>query len=85
MRTEYEILKDFEALNYKINEYSPEDVIWLDKETRNYVIRIETDKFNLSYCKFEINKQSRLEYPVVITKEEHILLHELFELWGWVK
>lgn len=84
MRIEKSILKDFELLGYKRNEDSPEGLIWLDKETRNYVLRIEIDKFNLSYCKFEINKKSRLEYPLVITMEEHKLLHELFELWGWL-
>lgn len=84
MRIEERILKDFELLGYKRNEDNPDGLIWLDKETRNYILRIEINKFMFSYCKFEVSKKSWLEYPIVVKMSEHKLLHELFELWGWL-
>lgn len=79
-----EILKDFEKLGYKINENSPVNFIWLEKERTNYIIRITINKLFQSYCKHEISKRDCIDLPFNITVNEHKLLNELFKIWGWL-
>ena len=78
---EQEILKDFEALGYSIeNSYNHSFV--------------EMSKYNEEYCIYEfiiINKgEQNYEKYVMggdvtpITMQEHQLLTELFEVWQWI-
>ena len=71
MRTEKEILKDFEKLGYEVKESS--DGLCLFK-IGGYVI--------------DIRKYGKKYYAIMGTvymyMQEHKLLHELFECWGWL-
>ena len=71
MRTEQEVLKDFEKLGYDVHIKSctirfksldDEETFYIDKTSRTY----ET---NTSHY---------------IGVDEHKLIHELFEIWGWL-
>lgn len=84
MRTEKEILKDFEQLGYKINEDYSAYMIRLEKENKDYVLRIDIDKSSLGYCKYEITKSDCSERTIYVRFWEHKLIHELFECWGWL-
>lgn len=84
MRTEQEILKDFEKLGYKRNENDHEYIIRLEKENEKYVLRLEINKVVLGYCKYEIRKEDCFEKTINIKMSEHKLLHELFTIWGWL-
>ena len=70
IRTEKEILKDFEKLGYFIVENSN---AFLKLELNDFEIKIE--KYAKKYC------ASDWEY---IDIQEHKLLHELFICWGWL-
>ena len=83
-RTEEEILKDFEKLDYKRNENNSAYMIRFERETENYVSRIEINKVTFGYCKYEIRKKDCFEKTINIRTWEHKLLHELFELWEWL-
>ena len=80
-RTEQEILKDFEALGYSIeNSYNHPFV--------------EMSKYNEEYCVYEFIAIDKSEHNygkyvrggdvMPITMQEHKLLNELFTLWGWL-
>lgn len=77
MRTEIEILRDFEEFGYKI--YRGENEIFIYE----LYIEIEID-FELK----EYQKQRAIGVgkwvSCCLTLKEHKLLHELFELWGWL-
>lgn len=82
MRTEEEILKDFEKIGYKKNEdKSEERFIILDKEEENFILRIRINGF-IGYCKYEITKLDCTERTIYIRTHEHELIHELFERWS---
>ena len=77
MRTEEQVLKDFDVqLNYVVDysynhkivlrKYNTLDTIQIYKETKTY------EKQNVGY------------QPIPITLEEHKLLNELFQIWGWL-
>lgn len=85
MRTEEEVLKDFEKLGYKINKNYSNYFIWLDIEDEKDILRIDIEKIPFSYCKFDIRKKDCHERPIIINMHEHKLLHELFEIWGWLE
>lgn len=76
MRTEEEVLKDFEKLGYDIIYYR-QHYIKLDNNN-NYIIRIS--KCSKTYKSYE--GDSKLALPIEI--EEHKLLNELFSIWGWL-
>ena len=71
MRTEKEILKDFKKLGYEVKESS--DGLCLLK---------------IGGYKIDIRKNVRKYYAIMGTGymciQEHKLLHELFECWGWL-
>ena len=72
MRTEKEVLKDFMHLGYSI--YSNKEKVifkWYDVEEAFYI-----DK---SKQVFETTND------YFIDMNEYKLLHELFEIWGWLK
>ena len=75
MRTEEEVLKDFEKLGYKIKINNG------NKLKLGEITEIEIDKFWRIYRKdfCYINRSSRS-----VNLEEHKLLNELFSIWGWL-
>lgn len=75
-RTEQEILKDFEALGYVVARNDWEKLV-LNKFDE--VIKI--DKIDKWYKKFLAYSGGISE---IITMQEHKLLNELFEVWGWL-
>lgn len=77
MRTEQDVLNDFEKLGYEDKSINPElAIILLNK---NVVIAI--NKRNKKY-----SKHKRGEYEADnFTIQEHKLLNELFQIWGWLE
>lgn len=75
-RTEQEILKDFEALGYVVARNDWEKLV-LNKFDK--IIKI--DKIDKWYKKFLAYSGGISE---IITMQEHKLLNELFEVWGWL-
>lgn len=76
MRTEQEILKDFEELGYEITRKN--NIIYLTKE--DIALKIECDLKR--YGKYD---DWLYEIPYIeITMQEHKLLNELFTIWGWL-
>lgn len=70
-RTEEEILKDFEKLGYVIVR---NDDDWLELEIVGTDVSIMSSKLDKSY--------DFAGEP--LTMQEHKLLNELFECWGWI-
>lgn len=75
MRTEEEVLKDFEKLGYDII-YNGQHYIKLNNN--GYMMRIS--KMTKKYKCYD--EYSKLAIPIEI--EEHKLLTELFSIWGWL-
>ena len=69
MRTEEQILQDFEELGYSVMF---QNYIWLELE-RNDDEYIRMFKCDETYTS-----------SVVLGMQEHKLLTELFNLWGWL-
>ena len=76
MRTEQDVLNDFEKLGYVIIRND------------NSILKMENDKYiriqvNKGECYMNYDKYSpHLSMP--ITMQEHNLLNELFQIWGWI-
>lgn len=81
MRTEQEILKDFEDLGYKRNKNTAECMLRLEKENEKRVLRIDINRMFLGYCKYEITKRDCSEQVIYINMWEHKLITEYFESW----
>jgi hypothetical protein len=77
-RTEQEILKDFELLGYEV--VCNTNYIRFTNYDKGIEIRIKFD--TKTYCKFD---RDLCGFPYEdITMQEHKLLNELFEVWGWL-
>lgn len=75
MRTEKEVLKDFEELGYKVIE--KEWFLELINNDSNATIDVDfEDK--------EYWKENSHCYSMRFTMQEHKLLNELFTIWGWL-
>lgn len=74
MRTEQEVLKDFEDLGYSIAAKT-EGFLEL---TDNYNI------INIDFEDKEYWKENICCYSLRFTMQEHKLLNELFTIWNWV-
>lgn len=75
LRTEEEVLKDFERLGYNVVANGD----WYIKLNYNGdMIRIS--KYSKAYKCYD--EDSKLALPIEI--EEHKLLTELFSIWGWL-
>ena len=75
MRTEEEVLKDFEKLGYKIKENTNIELVL---GTKFFFIKFkELSKVYHTY--FEDSKLHS-----TINMQEHKLLNELFSIWGWL-
>ena len=75
MRTEKEVLKDFEKLGYEV------------KENTNFDLRLETTYFRIEISKRYKDYTTYYEdskFHSTINLNEHKLLHELFTIWGWL-
>ena len=72
-RTEQEILKDFEELGYEI------------RIEKDFIDMNGYDDISL-FIDLENKTYSKSKYLQVedITMQEHKLLNELFEVWGWI-
>ena len=70
VRTEQEILKDFENLGYKVKGNS-DALLVLSMNDFEIDIRKYGKKYSVSDWDF-------------IDMQEHKLLHELFTCWGWI-
>lgn len=99
MRTEQEILKDFEALGYKCVCHKEDKIILEYHEVHKvfggafhqiYEIdewdRITINLLEKEYTKLNIIKRNgkQIAQFSAITMQEHKLLNELFILWGWL-
>ena len=75
MRTEEEVLKDFEKLGYDIIENND---CCIKLNFNDCIIRIS------KYSKFYKCYWKDSAYANVIDMKEHKLLNELFSIWGWL-
>ena len=75
IRTEEEILKDFEKLGYKVVGNSD---VFIKLYNNGDTIRIS--KYSRWYSAYE--EDERVSIP--IDMQEHKLLHELFTCWRWL-
>lgn len=75
MRTEQDVLKDFEKLGYEI-KVNNASMLYL--ATNNDVV-IHINKLFKGYRRFYDNEISNY-----VTMQEHKLLNELFTIWGWI-
>lgn len=70
IRTEEEILKDFEKLGYEIIENNSN---WLELLLVDENLRIVIFKLDMTYTSDDY-----------LNMKEHKLLHELFLCWSWI-
>lgn len=76
MRTEQEVLNDFEKLGYSI---TIKDECFLELINTNNGITIDIDFEDKEYW-----KENSYCYTMRFTMQEHKLLTELFAIWGWL-
>ena len=80
MRTEQDVLNDFEKLGYEFSEFTK--CYWLRKDNIKNDLTIVIDKELHNYrCVLEI--KGDFHYGD-IGMQEHKLLNELFTIWGWI-
>jgi hypothetical protein len=82
MRTEQDVLKDFEALGYKVVCNNERELVLEDKYYRHHIDRIHIGKDLRLYTKFQ--HLYRVDEPKNLDMQEHKLLNELFTIWGWI-
>ena len=70
MRTEEQVLKDFEKLGYEV------------KENSNSLLALSMNDFKINIRKYA-KKYSVSDWDY-IDMQEHKLIHELFTIWGWL-
>ena len=80
-RTEEEVLKEFEDLGYSFQETKFDDVdtLAIGKDKRLIYIYKNVKRYRLVAF-----NRSGTPTPDVIGIQEHKLLNELFECWGWI-
>lgn len=91
MRTEKDVLREFEKLGYAIEEFTPKSIYrqrtiiifkrFKDEEDQEELIK-EIKIFMDSKCYKCI--ESIYYSPISTTLKEHKLLNELFSIWGWL-
>ena len=79
MRTEEQILKDFEELGYDRIENTDE---YLKLYKHDFII--ELSKFYRCYKSYWEHSTLKIRLTINIDMQEHKLLHELLEIWGWI-
>ena len=75
MRTEKQILKDFEKLGYSPLRKNGEQFMFLEEEFDVIHFDLENKMYYKTFGGYD---------GASITMAEHKLLHELFEIWGWL-
>ena len=82
MRTDEEVLKDFEKLGYEVD--NDDDALILSlQETLGAIIRYVTIFVSKRRKRYMVKSIS--ETFQSIGMEEHKLLNELFTIWGWIE
>lgn len=88
MRTEAEILKDFEKLGYKVEDGKKYSYCLFKRKNDRIIYFDLEDK---TYCKYHLTEYTASdgyfdsEYESeIITLKEHKLIHELMQVWGWL-
>lgn len=84
-RTEQEILKDFEKLGYDIEIHK--EILYLKKGKYYIAINKANKTYKAFYqgSKFDKDHEKIVYYrPKEMKLQEHKLLNELFECWGWI-
>lgn len=95
MRTEQDVLKDFEKLGYKVVCNSDRELILEQEFKSSYTIinRIDIKKQSQAYSKSQFTYRvstsplwkSIQEHKLLwVSIQEHKLLNELFQIWGWI-
>lgn len=81
MRTEQDVLNDFEKLGYKVVCNSENELV-LEERFSYWVDRLHIIKTIKKYAKKQwfSNKESFVQGVDI---QEHKLLNELFQIWGW--
>ena len=82
MRTEQEILKDFEKLGYEVVCNSDRELVLEEEYYHNHFKRIHIKKQFRLYAKLQ--HLFNIDEPVNFDIQEHKLLNELFIIWGWI-
>ena len=80
MRTEEEVLKDFENLIWNVDENNNERLRLSYKKKNGYYEYLEIDKEYKDYCRYEQHTFVTCYIPI----NQHKLLNELFSIWGWL-
>lgn len=77
MRTEEEVIKDFEELGYEIRENKKSNILefWLIEDDYEDTLVFEIDKDFKTYNTLQ---------GMYVEMKEHKLLNELFSIWGWL-
>lgn len=80
MRTEQEVLKDFEDLGYEV---VCNNNLRIKLENNGEIIAIS--KYSCWYSSKRYDEYNKYEgISVPIGMKEHKLLNELFTIWGWL-
>ena len=82
MRTESEVLKDFEKLGYEVAS-SPSSIMSINYK-RNKMISIRKNKKEYEVMAIETNSNDIYHASQPLTMQEHKLLNELFTIWRWL-
>lgn len=80
-RTEADILKDFELLGLVIAKNDDFELILIDDCDRMIAIYKTLKRYD---CYYFSEGYKPLQLSTDITMQEHKLLNELFNLWGWL-
>ena len=87
IRTEEEILKDFEKLGWFVADGYIEFVLKKIEQGTPFEIHpycyISINKEKHTYCVLDIINGANYQYE--LSMAEHKLLHELFICWGWLE
>jgi hypothetical protein len=88
MRTEQDVLKDFEKLGWEVadgyvNFTLRKKLDDIKNEFMYYwLCYISINKENKTYSVYKLSSFSTKGYD--LTMQEHKLLNELFTIWGWI-
>ena len=96
MRTEEEVLKDFEGLDYEVWENTDRKLVLIKRiknlyslEHIKFVFYKEEEVYEKFLIHWKTSKKGKIiSNPKVvhfmILMKEHKLLNELFTIWGWL-
>lgn len=76
MRTEEQVLKDFEKLGFRVIKFTTELILKSEERKKDIIINFNEKDYSCS-----LMRDTFFSY---ITMQEHKLLTELFTIWGWL-